>query len=257
MKPHIIIKMDSPLNLTSEPPHWQRFIKEKSIKIDSTNSPIDLIFQQHAIPFWLTLEYPPAQNNAFNQDEKDLGFDRIYRLILKENTQIPDALIEDISLTPGVTSAREIDITTSPLPNYSQQSRFHGFDDKIIAMYARGMTTRDIQDIVKELYGVDVSPDLISRVTEDLDAELLELAGRDVAARVAGDLPATLGHQLLGHTLGGWRSANIAHADKKDRLHEFSYRNCSSRMRCSSEWSGSNISFSTMPFSTSLGEAPG
>ncbi len=47
-----------------------------------------------------------------------------------------------------------------------------GFDEKILALYAKGMTTRDIQDIVKELYGVDVSPTLISEITEDLDAEV-------------------------------------------------------------------------------------
>ena len=37
------------------------------------------------------------------------------------------------------------------------QRRLPGFDDKILALYAKSMTTRDIQDIVKELYGVDVS----------------------------------------------------------------------------------------------------
>ena len=45
------------------------------------------------------------------------------------------------------------------------QTRFEGFDDKIIAMYARGMSTRDIQAHLKEIYGVDVSPNLISDVT--------------------------------------------------------------------------------------------
>jgi putative transposase len=45
------------------------------------------------------------------------------------------------------------------------QTHFDGFDDKIISMYGRGMTTRNIQDHLKEMYGVDVSPDLISRVT--------------------------------------------------------------------------------------------
>ncbi len=46
------------------------------------------------------------------------------------------------------------------------ESRFTGFDDKIISMYARGMTTRDIQGHLEEMYGVDVSPALISQVTE-------------------------------------------------------------------------------------------
>lgn len=44
--------------------------------------------------------------------------------------------------------------------------RFDGFDEKIIAMYARGMTTRDIRDQLEDLYGVDVSPTFISTVTD-------------------------------------------------------------------------------------------
>jgi len=46
------------------------------------------------------------------------------------------------------------------------QTRLDGFDDKILALYARGMTTRDIQAQLQELYGVEVSPTLISNVTE-------------------------------------------------------------------------------------------
>ena len=52
------------------------------------------------------------------------------------------------------------------------QRRIEGFDDKILALYAKGLTTRDIQDVVKELYDVDVSADLVSRVTEDLENDL-------------------------------------------------------------------------------------
>lgn len=46
--------------------------------------------------------------------------------------------------------------------------RLPGFDDKVIALYARGMTTREIQDGLKEIYGVDVSPSLISAVTDSV-----------------------------------------------------------------------------------------
>ena len=53
------------------------------------------------------------------------------------------------------------------------QRRFPGFDDKIISMYARGMSTREITGHLRELYGIDVSPDLISAVT---DAVLDEIA---------------------------------------------------------------------------------
>ena len=46
------------------------------------------------------------------------------------------------------------------------QTRIDGFDDKIISMYARGMSVREIRGHLKELYGVEISPDLISRVTD-------------------------------------------------------------------------------------------
>jgi len=53
------------------------------------------------------------------------------------------------------------------------QRRFPGFDEKIVSMYARGMSTREITGHLRDLYGVDVSPDLISAVT---DAVLDEVA---------------------------------------------------------------------------------
>jgi putative transposase len=53
------------------------------------------------------------------------------------------------------------------------QRRFPGFDEKIVSMYARGMSTREIQGHLRELYGIDASPDLISAVT---DAVLDEVA---------------------------------------------------------------------------------
>ena len=46
------------------------------------------------------------------------------------------------------------------------QTRFDGFDDKIIALYSRGMSTRDIQAQLEEMYGAEISPTLISNVTE-------------------------------------------------------------------------------------------
>src|SRR5262249_4286731 len=56
------------------------------------------------------------------------------------------------------------------IPKY--QRRLSGFDDKILALYAKGLTTRDIQDVVQELYGVEVSATLISEITADLDGEV-------------------------------------------------------------------------------------
>ena len=50
--------------------------------------------------------------------------------------------------------------------------RFTGFDRKIIAMYARGMTVREIQGYLAEMYGTEVSPEFISKVTDEVTAEI-------------------------------------------------------------------------------------
>src|SRR3974390_3826817 len=52
------------------------------------------------------------------------------------------------------------------------QTRFDGFDDKILSLYARGMTVREIQGHLAELYGTEVSPHLISRVTDGVLEEV-------------------------------------------------------------------------------------
>jgi putative transposase len=56
--------------------------------------------------------------------------------------------------------------------------RLPGFDDKVISMYARGMTTREIQGHVRELYGLDVSPELVSKVTDAVHDEIREWQAR-------------------------------------------------------------------------------
>ena len=58
------------------------------------------------------------------------------------------------------------------------QTRLDGFNDRIIALYARGMTVRDIRAHLAEMYQVDVSPDLISRVTDGVLEELAEWQSR-------------------------------------------------------------------------------
>ena len=60
------------------------------------------------------------------------------------------------------------------------QRRFTGFDDKILSMYARGMTTRDIQGHLQDIYQVEVSPDLISSVTDAVIEEVKEWQNRPI-----------------------------------------------------------------------------
>ncbi len=58
------------------------------------------------------------------------------------------------------------------------QRRFGGFDHKIIAMYAQGMTVREIQRFLEEQYKVEVSADLFSTVTDSVMGDVLEWQNR-------------------------------------------------------------------------------
>jgi putative transposase len=62
------------------------------------------------------------------------------------------------------------------------QRRWVGFDDKILSMYARGMTTREIQGHLEEIYGVEVSPTLISNVTDSVLEEVKSWQSRPLEA---------------------------------------------------------------------------
>jgi len=74
--------------------------------------------------------------------------------------------------TLDVTVPRDRGASFEPIILPKGQSRFTGFDDKIIALYARGMTTRDIQAHLEEMYGVEVSPTLVFQVTRAVQEEI-------------------------------------------------------------------------------------
>lgn len=63
-----------------------------------------------------------------------------------------------------------------------RQRRLEGFDEKVLALYARGQSTREIQGVLEELYGAEVSPTLISNVTEGVLEELQAWQTRPLSA---------------------------------------------------------------------------
>ena len=97
------------------------------------------------------------------------------------------------------------------------QTRFDGLDEKIISLYSRGMTTREIQGHLEEIYGVDVSPSLISNVTDavleevrawqsrPLDAvyPILYLDALQVKVRSQGSVRNKAIYLAFGVTMGG------------------------------------------------------
>ena len=82
------------------------------------------------------------------------------------------------------TGALRIDVPRDRLGSFEpilipkHERRFTGFDDKIVAMYARGMSVREIQGFLAESYGTQVSPDFISSVTDEVMAEALAWQSR-------------------------------------------------------------------------------
>jgi putative transposase len=73
-----------------------------------------------------------------------------------------------------VRTPRDRDGSFEPKLVRKRQRRFEGFDEKILALYARGMSTRDIEAHLRELYGVSVGRDLISRVTDAVMEDVRE-----------------------------------------------------------------------------------
>jgi putative transposase len=73
---------------------------------------------------------------------------------------------------------RDREGTFEPMLIGKHERRFQGFDDKILAMYARGMTVREIQGYLLEMYATQVSPDFISSVTDGVMSEVTSWQSR-------------------------------------------------------------------------------
>jgi transposase-like protein len=89
----------------------------------------------------------------------------------RKNGTTPKTIQGDMGQLP-LEIPRDRNGTFEPQLIGKHQRRLAGFDEKILALYAKGLTTRDIQDVVKEIYGVEVSPTLVSQITADLDAQV-------------------------------------------------------------------------------------
>ena len=77
-----------------------------------------------------------------------------------------------------IDAARDRDGSFEPKIVRKRQRRFQGFDEKILALYSRGLSTRDIEAHLEEIYGVKVGRDLISRVTDGVMDDVREWAKR-------------------------------------------------------------------------------
>jgi putative transposase len=107
------------------------------------------------------------------------------------------------------------------------QRRFPGVDEKLISMYARGMSTREIQGHLRELYGIDVSPDLVSAVTDAVLEEVTEWQNRPLEAlypliffdaiRIKVRDEGTVHNKAVYVALGGRDQGNSRALDRAER----------------------------------------
>src|SRR5262249_19565753 len=112
---------------------------------------------------------------------------------------------------------RDRDGTFEPVLIPKHQRRLEGFDERILALYARGMSTRQIQDFFQETYGAEVSPQLVSRVTDAALSDVEEgrhrkldevypivyLDGLQVKVKTDGVVQPRVVYVALGVTLEG------------------------------------------------------
>jgi putative transposase len=93
------------------------------------------------------------------------------------NGASPKTLICEHGKVP-IEAPRDRDASFEPKIVKKRQRRFQGFDDKILALYSRGLSTRDIEAHLEEIYGVKVGRELISRVTDAVMDDVREWAKR-------------------------------------------------------------------------------
>jgi putative transposase len=117
-----------------------------------------------------------------------------------------------------------------PIVVKKHQSNVTGIEDQIIAMYAKGVSTRDIQDHLEQLYGIDVSPTMISNVTNKIVPLIKEWQSRPLQGIYAvvfldairfkvkqdGHIVNKAAYMVIGIDLDG--SKDAGHVDRRKRV---------------------------------------
>ena len=116
----------------------------------------------------------------------DLGFEKNDRQTVKESTNRRNGTTsKTVKSKHGeidLSIPRDRENEFEPRIVKKHQRRFDGFDDLILSLYSRGLSTREIKSHIEEIYGVEVSPDLVSSVTENISELVREWQTRPLEA---------------------------------------------------------------------------
>src|SRR5438552_9539878 len=158
--------------------------KRKSTDPALAPVPSDILDQFARAGIWTPAEVEAA-TRRFNKAliERAPGAELTHHLGYPPGTPRPEPATNHRNGTTAktvLTDDGEVDLavprdragTFEPLLIPKHERRFTGFDDKILALYARGLTVREIQGFLRQIYAIDVSPDLISTVTDAIVDEV-------------------------------------------------------------------------------------
>lgn len=120
MKQHVIVKTARGVPLLPAP-HWQDVIADKAFAREMFLPAVDQLLRQRHTPVWVTREYRPA-GGQWSPAEYAQGLERVYRLVLQRDKQLPADLVQAISLLPEVEYARAGRVAVAPLPTPSARA---------------------------------------------------------------------------------------------------------------------------------------
>lgn len=127
MKYHFIIKTTPAFERSQRlpAPYWKDLINDKSLAVERFFPQFDALFDEAHLKFWVTKEYKP-KGAVWSTEEVEADLNRIYRIILQDDYDLPPTLLNQIRLLPEVEEADELRVTTAPLPpvHVSTQASF-------------------------------------------------------------------------------------------------------------------------------------
>ena len=166
--------------------------RKPAVELPASPIPItDELLNEFAPDRPLTAEEVESASRRFKKAllERALGAELSHHLGYRPGEEKPPGVTNHRNGTSGKTVLtddgavpievpRDREGTFEPQLIGKHERRFTGFDDKIIALYARGLTVREIRAFLLEMYRVEVSPDLVSAVTDAVVAEVTEWQAR-------------------------------------------------------------------------------
>ncbi len=115
MKPHLIVTLSLGADQPDRP-HWTEILRNKVGASADLTPALAALFRRFSLPVWIAREYFPGRG-AWSPEEFAAGLDRVYRIILQQDRQIPRSLVEQVQLLPEIESVRVGEVGVAPIPH--------------------------------------------------------------------------------------------------------------------------------------------